>query len=463
MTTQMVYKNNKKASLSVCMIVRDEEQLLSGCLESVLAIADQIVVVDTGSLDGTENIARRFGAEVYSSPWKNDFAAARNVSLSYATGDWILWLDADERLMPESLPLLTELCQPELQPVIYNVNIKNLQKDGRNYALSRSHRLFSNRPGMRFSGQIHEQISPAAFKIGAIERDADLWLYHLGYSYTGAQAEKKEQRNRKILENYVICEPENAFAHFTLAQHYALHGEFQKALRHYQKAEALKQFGPGLSAALYNAMGDAQLRLNDIPAARLSAQQSVNLWPVQAGAYYLMYKVATAGKDDNEIIAWLENLETNLGLIEISSDKLPSDLILDHGEVLNTLGVYYRKTGQLQPALAAFERAAAFPAVQTTARKNLIDLSLQTGQYDLAGEHLGQLIKTTGETTDLLKILAFVLIKQEKYREAIAVYERLLALDRSDPETIRRLVGLYGKIGELAKAQDIYRYLVQPA
>jgi len=459
----MAYKYQKEASLSVCLIVRDEERLIAGCLESIQAIADQIVVVDTGSVDGTERIARQFDAEVYSSLWKNDFSAARNVSLSYATGDWILWLDADERLMPESLPKLAALCRRGLEPVLYNVNIKNLQKDGHNYALSRSHRLFNNRPGIRFTGQIHEQISPSAFKIGAVEKESGIWIYHTGYSFTGEQAEKKEHRNRQILENYVIREPENAFAHFTLAQHYDLNGELDNALRHYKRVEELRQFGPGLSAALYNAMGDTYFRLNDFRSAQRCVNQSIEKWPLQVGAYYLMYKIAVAEKDNPAVIHWLERLETNLQKIETAPEYLPSDLILERGEVLNTLGVYYLKTNQASQAVDAFKKAASFPATHQKALNNLIDWFLKTGQYTSAGEHLTQLLKTAGESPDLLKKLAFILLKQEKYHEAITVYERLFEIDKNNPETIKRLVGLYGKIGDLSKAQEIYRYLLQPA
>ncbi len=459
----MYYKYQKEASLSVCMIVRDEEGHLAGCLDSVQAIADQVVIIDTGSVDGTENIARQFGAEVYSSPWKNDFAAARNVSLSYATGDWILWLDADERLMPESLPVIAALCQPVLRPIIYNVNIKNLQKDGQNYSLSRSHRFFSRQPGICFSGPIHEQVSPSAFKIGAEEKDSAIWIYHLGYSLTGESAAKKEQRNRQLLENYVIDEPQNAFAHFTLAQHYDLHNEPEKALSQYKKVEELHQFGPALTAVLYNTLGDVYLRLQDIQAARQYAGQSITLWPLQVGAYYLMYKIAVAVKDDQEVIRWLESLDRNLQKIETNVDTLPSDLILNRGEVLNSLGIYYQKSGRFTEALAAFEKAGSFATVKTGALKNLIDLLIRSGQYSRAEKHLIQLIDPTAESPENLKVLAFVLIKQEKYYEAIAVYERLFKIDPHDRETLKRLVGLYGKVGEIAKAQEIFRYLVQPA
>jgi glycosyltransferase involved in cell wall biosynthesis len=83
---------------SLCMIVRDEEQDLAECLESVADLIDEIVVVDTGSTDRTCDVARHFGARVFNFPWVDSFAAARNESLRHATGDWTFWLDADDRL-----------------------------------------------------------------------------------------------------------------------------------------------------------------------------------------------------------------------------------------------------------------------------------------------------------------------------------------------------------------------------
>ena len=86
----------KRQTLALCMIVKDEEAHLGCCLESVKGLVDEIVVVDTGSTDRTVEIARQYGARVFSYGWHDDFAAARNVSLSHAGADWILVLDADE-------------------------------------------------------------------------------------------------------------------------------------------------------------------------------------------------------------------------------------------------------------------------------------------------------------------------------------------------------------------------------
>ena len=89
---------NRKPRLSVCMIVKNEERFLGQCLASVKDIADELIVIDTGSTDRTVEIAREHGAQVGYFEWCNDFAAARNASIAPATGDWILFLDADEEL-----------------------------------------------------------------------------------------------------------------------------------------------------------------------------------------------------------------------------------------------------------------------------------------------------------------------------------------------------------------------------
>ena len=82
--------------VSLCMIARNEADTLSRCLSSAAGLADEIIVVDTGSDDNTREIARELNAQVHEFQWVDDFAAARNESLRHATGDWILWLDGDE-------------------------------------------------------------------------------------------------------------------------------------------------------------------------------------------------------------------------------------------------------------------------------------------------------------------------------------------------------------------------------
>ncbi|MHB8146865.1 MAG: glycosyltransferase family 2 protein, partial [Vulcanimicrobiaceae bacterium] len=92
----------KPEGISLCMIVKNEERFLAQCLRSVADAVDEIIVVDTGSTDGTIEIAKSFGATVIERDWRNDFSWARNESIKPATRRWILFLDADEELVPAS-------------------------------------------------------------------------------------------------------------------------------------------------------------------------------------------------------------------------------------------------------------------------------------------------------------------------------------------------------------------------
>ena len=87
--------------ISLCMIVRDEEKVIARCLDSVKDIVDEIIVVDTGSIDNTKEIVAKYTKKIYDFEWVNDFSKARNFSFSKATKDYIMWLDADDVIMPE--------------------------------------------------------------------------------------------------------------------------------------------------------------------------------------------------------------------------------------------------------------------------------------------------------------------------------------------------------------------------
>src|SRR5207244_8503320 len=102
---------DRKATLSLCMIVRDAERSLAAALDSARPFVDEIIVIDTGSTDGTRKIAEDRGARVFDFVWRDDFSAARNYSLEQATGDWIFWMDADDVLPPQSGATLIRLIE----------------------------------------------------------------------------------------------------------------------------------------------------------------------------------------------------------------------------------------------------------------------------------------------------------------------------------------------------------------
>lgn len=194
--------------LSVCLIVKNEERFLAQCLKSVRGVATQIIVVDTGSSDRTVEIAREFGAEIYSFAWCDDFAAARNAALEHATGDWVLMLDADEEL-PATQHAKLSADMKDSRSVAFRLPLVNAgqENEGRSFVP----RLFRNTPGAYFTGRIHEQVFASllesAKKWGLNTSLGTAELLHHGYSKDLVRDRNKIERNLKLLRSAIEENP----------------------------------------------------------------------------------------------------------------------------------------------------------------------------------------------------------------------------------------------------------------
>src|SRR3954467_3292702 len=147
-------------TLSLAMIVRDEEEMLPRSLAAAKDAVDEIIVVDTGSTDRTVEIAKSFGAKVIEREWTGSFADARNASFDAATGDWIMFLDADEVLVADDAERLREVLGRTWREAFYLVETNFTGELGDGTAVTHNAlRVFRNRPEYRFEGRIHEQIA----------------------------------------------------------------------------------------------------------------------------------------------------------------------------------------------------------------------------------------------------------------------------------------------------------------
>lgn len=193
--------------LTAAMIVRDEERHLGACLKSLEGVVDEIVVVDTGSVDRSVEIARSLGARVHRQSWTGDFSRARNAALELAAGEWILYVDADERLRPVGRAAVERLLAGSGR-----VAFRVLLRPFRGSTPYREYRLWRNDPRIRFRGVIHEKVMPAIHEVAAAERravgDCELALDHVGYD--GDQA-RKHRRNLPLLRAQLAAEPDNVF------------------------------------------------------------------------------------------------------------------------------------------------------------------------------------------------------------------------------------------------------------
>ncbi len=187
-----------KPRISLAMIAKDEEANIGRAIRSAASYCHQIVVVDTGSSDGTVGIARSLGAEVHSFPWNGSFADARNEALRHCTGDWVLFMDCDEELDAATAPRLVALARAAGQKVrCYSVLVRSADdRPGSGYSESYAQRFFRRDPSVHWERPIHEQLAGCDEYVPTRE----LVLSHTGYLREVFEGRGKAERNIAALE-----------------------------------------------------------------------------------------------------------------------------------------------------------------------------------------------------------------------------------------------------------------------
>ncbi|WP_082562161.1 tetratricopeptide repeat-containing glycosyltransferase family 2 protein [Paenibacillus sp. Root444D2] len=226
--------------LSLCMIVKNEEKVLERCLLSVKTLVDEIIIVDTGSIDQTKAIAARHTDKVYDFSWMNDFSAARNESIRHASGRWILILDADEYVQPADHDKLRKflLEYKSDRPCGFVLNIMNFGGSGNdesNVTESTGARLFLNAQSIRYIEPIHEQLTS---DFGTpLFTPYPFLIFHTGYTVQVVQEKNKSERNLSILEKMNAGEKRNnPYFCFVLGNEYTSAGREDEALDVYRRS-----------------------------------------------------------------------------------------------------------------------------------------------------------------------------------------------------------------------------------
>ncbi len=272
-------------TLSLCMIVKDEEEMLPGCLEAIRGAVDEIIIVDTGSTDRTVEIAESFGARVLHFPWNGSFADARNVGHAAATSDWIIYLDADEHLVPEDAEQLRELTRRTWREAFYVVLTNYTGGDEAGSAVSDLQlRMWRNRPEYRFEGRIHEQKTgnmprylPERFETTPIR------VLHYGYLKSRISGRDKARRNIELLQREAKDDP-TAFVWFNLGSEHLALAEFERARVLFDRSwnEVQQQDSwtrIGFVPLLSSRRAKCRRELGDLVAAREAIDEALALYP----------------------------------------------------------------------------------------------------------------------------------------------------------------------------------------
>lgn len=456
-------KINPDQKLSLCMIVRNEEKYLEDCLKSAQDVVDEIIIVDTGSTDKTVDIARKYGAQVFFMEWANDFAKARNESLKHATGDWVLIMDADERIPSKHKENLRSLLIPTEQAISYLIYIRNYMREEDESSVLGHYmvRLFRKVPESRFYGVIHEQLYPNWGEVTIPENT--FYLNHLGYGKLDTKEKKIEERNlpliRKALEDTKDRNPSlYSFYAYYMGASLTEVKEIKYWMR--QSIDAC----PDLSNSAHipvaymdhmraNYYGHEFAEGVEVAEEALQNTPAINNYP----DFWEMFGIILLGTGDIDraIDAFKQSREL---VTEKTEDTLffatHSDRIGGWGTLMN-LGLAYALKKEQVKAKEYFAQALeAFPSEDKTHLVERIDKII--GNPELTQGYFEERLKQDQKHNAYdVKILSNSYLKQEKPFEALMLQQELHGIDKTI-ESALELARTYERSQRLDLAQKTY-------
>ena len=358
--------------LSLSMIVRNEEARLAGCLASVKGLADEMVVVDTGSTDDTIAVAEAAGARVERIEWPGDFAPARNRAMDFLSGDWVLVLDADEQLRPEVIPNLKALMA---QPDVLVINLLRYELGAAMAPYSNVSRLFRRHPGIRWSKPYHSMIDDSVEVL--LEREPQ-WriadcsepaILHDGYRPELLAGTDKAERLRQAMQSELEQRPGDPYASAKLGGLLISDGQHQDA------------------AALLRKALD-QDAVQDSERYELLVHLALAVSPSEPDEAIALYRKALAIALDTRITLGARlnlaarlmeqgELEEAINLTRLATQRAPEVALGWYN-----LGLMQRRRGDISAALQAYERALELDPDNAECHQNDAVARLMGGDID---------------------------------------------------------------------------------
>lgn len=478
-----------KPKISLCMIVRDEEGNLAGCLLPVKDVFDEIVVVDTGSQDKTTEIARRLGAKVHQFPWEDDFAEARNVSLQYATGDWIFWMDADDRLARGEAIKLKRLAKSSPPDSYFLCRVVSTENGMKTEFFQL--RLFPKLPGVRFENPVHEQVCYSLDRLGLKPKVTSIRINHLGYS-NPEEYTRKVERNLKILQMQVEKSPQDISIRYQLATNYNAKGMIKEAMRELETLLEIAQTNsdfPQITKMAHIILGNDYRKLGKFNLALQQYQKAEDIDPKDGLPNYclgeLFYKLGKTTKAQKNF-EQVKKKGIKLGLASIPLEELryftsfylakcyegngkgqkasreyenALQIKPDSLPVLRALGELCLRKGNYIEAQRSYEKLASLGSNSPTDYFDLGMTKIFLDDLQGAEKALKKAIKLAPNFSEAHSRLAFVYTKGGKFHQAEASYKRLLQINPHQVEALASLGYLYLSSNDYPKAKKQFLHV----
>src|SRR3989339_212964 len=439
--------------LTLSMIVKNEEKYIKDCLESVKDIADEIIIIDTGSTDDTIKIAESYGAKVYNFEWVNDFSAARNFALGKSTGEWILYLDADERMDANSIHELKRIIGTS-QRVGYYCTVKSIDREeSRDNSMSYV-RLFANSPEIKFVGKVHEQIVPSLTYCDYTLSRSSILIHHIGYNVSVEDKQKKAARNLPLLlEEYSANK--DAYYAFQLAQTYNVLGDDENASMYFKIASE--------SAKL-----DRQYRAQCYASLALIAHKNFKAPDAEK---YIAYSLKV---DDKQPFSFLlaSKISHRKGELNLAEDKCKRAYVLNQALLVKGLDVvlcvlldpeeviYYGLILAVQKIFSnsAFSKQEVDAITGLINKNNLNFFLFMLGNNPYKQQVIlivDKLRVNFPDSLEVRKLDARLLEEFGKIDEAIEILESVVKENQTDPAVFFYLISYYLKLGKEDKIKPM--------
>ncbi len=358
------------SSISACIITRNEDSCLARCLTSIKKLVREIILVDTGSTDSTVQIARQFDAKVYSITWPDNFALARNESLRQATADWILVIDADEYIDEQGVLEIKNAVEGNSDAYfLAQKNYTNAQdiagciplphNEYFGFYMTMICRLFKNKKGYHFEGEVHEQIEPSILKNNGTISTCNAIIHHPTET-NPAKIKQKKEYYLKLAKVKAKNHPA-ADSYFELG---VLYKENNMANDAENSLKTAITYNPRHRMALYE-LGTLKQKAGDF----------------QGGLSFL--KKSLEIKDDAETLFGLGVCTFKMGDISQAESYFSKSLVKNPNKyaTYNNLGMLYEKKGEFEKSIAMLSAGIKLYPANTVGYYNLAIVCDKTGNF----------------------------------------------------------------------------------
>ncbi len=388
-------------TISLCMIVKNEERVLDDCLQSVKPYVDEIIIVDTGSTDRTVEIAQSHNARVFHFPWCDSFSAARNESLEHATGDWIFWMDADDTLPAECgerLHDLVALAQAHTTGFLMQVHIPPAPGES-GFTVVDHVKLFRNRPELRFEGRIHEQILESIHRSGGSVERSDLYVVHSGYDYSPKGQQLKRERDLLLLAKDLEERPDHPFVLFNIGMTAYHLKDYAQSIPALERCLSLCKPRESIVRKVYAMLAGSHLGSGDMNQAKAFVEQGLGLFPHDPE---LLFRAGIIYRELGDLKAAEHSYLKLLTAREVGHiDSL--DISITGFKAHHNLALIYRDMSQWNQAEAQWQAAIKDNPEFVLSWLGLGELYLQTGRFEDARAIVPQLRQIAPQEAERLQ------------------------------------------------------------